>query len=689
MSRSYFTDLTEPQWLQLQDAIVPATAREIVNGILYFERACQIWWLTPDTFPPASILQDCYDRWQRDGTWDRIREIVPRTNQTREAKEDNVLRRISRIVKTLPGSEAILAAGRFPIQVAQVFQRLGSPHHWWLWRLLWTIGTGDRRLARKDYNAAIRAFDVALEMAPWHAHPRLGRAHALYQLNRYDEVVRECSLALSAPVTNIRIRHEAHALIARSLALKGGDPSRAARHLTESWWANDNARDGTRDGFGPLTKLDGLMTAHDALAEYAINDHMAFPVAMTLYRNKPVERKALLECSANAHGLMQVREYVNAKGLILSTDWVRNIGHTAYLDTIAKMQILGWEPRTRMTLLAPPHATANLHYAHYWCRHFQVITDTKLVESLEPFARSFGPRVASRIVLPDGREHYFLEALGIVQEAWEVENRPPLLELTSEDQEYRKRLLKLLGLSDDAWFVCLHVREPGFHKEKGNIHQSHRNADIHTYLSAIRDITSRGGWVIRMGDPTMSRLPKMTNVIDFAHSPHKSPRADIVFCASCRFFLGVASGLCQIPTTFGRPCVLTNWISNALPLYSRDDVFIPKLLRCQKTRRVLSFKEMYSPTPRQAAYSGVFLLKHNLEAVDNTEDELHAVVVEMLDRLAGRENRTRQDEQNQIHIRSLIRSAGVNGFARLGRDFLRRHADLLRVQERTASSAAA
>src|SRR5438128_6133938 len=129
------------------------------------------------------------------------------------------------------------------------------------------------------------------------------------------------------------------------------------------------------------------MTAHDALAEYAINVHMAFPTALALYRHKPADRATLIEPLSRG----PVRDFIQPPGLILSPDWVRNIGHTAYLDTIAKMRMLGWEPPTRMALLAPPHATANLHYAKYWSRYYDVITDTKLVESLEPFARSFGP----------------------------------------------------------------------------------------------------------------------------------------------------------------------------------------------------------------------------------------------------------------------------------------------------------
>src|SRR5205085_9657302 len=134
--------------------------------------------------------------------------------------------------------------------------------------------------------------------------------------------------------------------------------------------------------------------------------------------------------------------------------------------------------------------------------------------------------------------------------------------------------------------------------------------DIRTYYKAMKEIVRRGGYVIRLGDKSMRQLPKLRGVIDYAHSKHKSERMDVFLCGGCRFFVGVASGLCHIPTTFGIPCVLTNWVSNALPVYSRDDVFLPKLLHSAELGRRLTFAEMFGPVPRQAAYSGLFLEGH-------------------------------------------------------------------------------
>ena len=34
------------------------------------------------------------------------------------------------------------------------------------------------------------------------------------------------------------------------------------------------------------------------------------------------------------------------------------------------------------------------------------------------------------------------------------------------------------------------------------------------YIKACKTITMAGGWVFRMGDPSMTKLPKMNGVID-------------------------------------------------------------------------------------------------------------------------------------------------------------------------------
>jgi putative transposase len=83
--QGYPTDLTDAEWCIL-GPLVPAPApngrpadydrREIVNGILYVNRAGCAWRLLPHDFPPWPIVYHYYRQWSRDGTWERINDAL-------------------------------------------------------------------------------------------------------------------------------------------------------------------------------------------------------------------------------------------------------------------------------------------------------------------------------------------------------------------------------------------------------------------------------------------------------------------------------------------------------------------------------------------------------------------------------------------------------------------------------------
>src|SRR4029077_5857710 len=118
--------------------------------------------------------------------------------------------------------------------------------------------------------------------------------------------------------------------------------------------------------------------------------------------------------------------------------------------------------------------------------------------------------------------------------------RPPLLALTPEDVTWGWEMLSALGLPPDAWFVCVHAREGGFSPHDEVMHR-YRNADPDALIPAMREIAARGGWCVRMGDPTTRPLLPIPGVVDYAHHPVRSARLDIVLCAKAKFFLGNSS----------------------------------------------------------------------------------------------------------------------------------------------------
>lgn len=81
MRPTYPTDLTDAQWAILQPLIPPARSggrprtidmREVINAILYQQRAGCQWDMLPHDLLPKSTVYDYFARWRDDGTWQRL-----------------------------------------------------------------------------------------------------------------------------------------------------------------------------------------------------------------------------------------------------------------------------------------------------------------------------------------------------------------------------------------------------------------------------------------------------------------------------------------------------------------------------------------------------------------------------------------------------------------------------------------
>ena len=360
------------------------------------------------------------------------------------------------------------------------------------------------------------------------------------------------------------------------------------------------------------------------------------------------------------------------------------IGTFENLNTYIMAEKLGLRPSKKLILLLRPGMKiTNRKYFEYWTQYMTVVTDPKTIARLDPLERYL---TAPIVFLMSFYDKIMIShiALGVVQEQWDKESRPPLLKLSKADYQCGWQCLKKLGVPDGTWFVCLHVRESGWTDSKGSRSEEFRNSDINTYIPAIKAITDAGGWVFRMGDTSTTPLPKLDRVLDYAHSDVKSDWMDIFLCAQCRFMIGTASGLYTVSVAFGKPVVLTNFLP-AYGAYSTSvkDVFLPRLCFSRDKNRYLNFKELLSP-PIGIMGSQHCYDKSNLVVEKNTPGEIKELVEEMMDRLSGKLEYTEEEEFLQRQFRKLSAECGkaygdggvvIN--ARIGREFLKKHVSLL------------
>lgn len=360
-----------------------------------------------------------------------------------------------------------------------------------------------------------------------------------------------------------------------------------------------------------------------------------------------------------------------------------SIGNYEHLDAYVKAGILGLRPSKKLILLVDPKVSINNPcYLRYWSRCITVVSDPSLVEVLTPLEKRLTVPLNLYMVLNEKMYKSFL-ALGIVRQQWIHEKRPPILTLSDQDYQRGWQYLKSFGMRQGDWVVCLHVRERGW-KDNNSSSQNLRNADINTYISAIKAVTDAGGWVVRMGDPSMNPLPQMPQVIDYAHSHAKSDWMDVFLCAQCRFFIGTSSGLFNFAMGFGKPIVMTN----LLPAYSAyfltsNDLFIPRICWSKEKHRFLSFAELISPPVGTAAVQCNYD-HQNIKIIENSEEEIKDIVEEMLERCNGRLTYSEEEEELQEWFKSMTldcgkgygeENAAVN--ARIGRSFLRKYEALL------------
>jgi len=344
---------------------------------------------------------------------------------------------------------------------------------------------------------------------------------------------------------------------------------------------------------------------------------------------------------------------------------ITRIGETAVqLGLFARLQELGWLEPTRGIVLAPQQYVVNEYLLDYFTPWIELERQRDPVH-----IPSYDGTSAQ---LANGSTVGYDRAIVAVNKVWEEQGRPPLLKLKDAHREAGEKGLEMLGLPRDAWFVALHAREGGYVRAQGHVsddHNDYRNVDIDMFTSAVQSIVDAGGWVIRLGDPTMKPMKPIEGVIDYAHHNLRNQWFDLYLMAAARFMLATTSGPVTVAPLFGVPVAVSNYI----PFFERPtsgrDLFISKIYL--RDGKPVPFEELMRPPFR--SHDPV-----TLPLQENNPDEIRELALEMMANLDGNADYTEDDEALQSRISGLSEEFEPYGVAsRMGRDFLRRHRDLL------------
>jgi putative glycosyltransferase (TIGR04372 family) len=361
---------------------------------------------------------------------------------------------------------------------------------------------------------------------------------------------------------------------------------------------------------------------------------------------------------------------------VLDCVWARHIGDAAILDYVIKLGVLEGRHRNDTIMYLPRRSlVANRFLVQQLAERLRLVEDAKDL----PFDCAaircmkyhyFFPR------LPDGKTAHFWNLAGKTYKRWQEGGRGPLLTFPPDAAERGSAALYSAGIPPDGWFIALHVREGKWQGAKNTLYGT-LNADIDTYLPAIAEITRRGGWVIRMGDPAMRPLPRLAQVFDYCHSDLRADWLDIFIAAHCRFMVGTSSGPAHVPPIYGVPRVLTNWWPPAARPWHASDIFVPKLPRRLAQGRYLTLSEMLCE-PFSWCHSRRYLAKHSGVRIEDSDPEIiRGAVVEMLTRFDGDTSLDTKTLQLRARADGIYEKHNVVGMGQFARDFLCRHDDLI------------
>lgn len=271
---------------------------------------------------------------------------------------------------------------------------------------------------------------------------------------------------------------------------------------------------------------------------------------------------------------------------------------------------------------------------------------------------------------------------------------PPAIAFRPEEARRGDEGLAAIGIDPARPIVVFGLRDMAYYRFYGDVmnipltkqgrraETHHRCPPLATYVEAAKFWAARGHQVVRMGLRVSEALPPGLDplIVDYANGP-RSDELDAWLFAKCRFLIAGDTGLFSGACAFDRPSVLSDLFLIRNTMYSSNkqtpNLFVPKLIRDERSGRLLSFRE-------QIYFSDRFSYAEDCEVtgysiVHNTADDLVEATAELAARLDGTHVAEPGDEELQQAYRRIYPPAyiGYESTGRIAAGFLRKHASLL------------
>ena len=271
----------------------------------------------------------------------------------------------------------------------------------------------------------------------------------------------------------------------------------------------------------------------------------------------------------------------------------------------------------------------------------------------------------------------------------------PHLVFSPEEEVSGKAGLRAIGIPEGDRFVCLIVRDSAylesipFYAQFDLSYHNYRDCDIQNYVRVAEELAERGFFVIRMGVKAKKSLKtEHPRIVDYAVNGMRTDFMDIYLGAKCEFCISVGTGFDAVPFVFRRPIVYTNHVPLGLLSTScQQFLAITKHHYSVSENRKLRLKEIFE-RGAGLCYSSSDYESLGIKLIENTPEEILAIVIEMAERLSGAWQPHKDDESLQsrfwkffpTNVVDIANGRPLHGEtrSRFGAQFLRDNRDWLR-----------
>lgn len=264
------------------------------------------------------------------------------------------------------------------------------------------------------------------------------------------------------------------------------------------------------------------------------------------------------------------------------------------------------------------------------------------------------------------------------------------IKFSKEDLKKAEKFLRLFGMGINDKWICIHNRDRLYKNRfepfpvENSVH-SYRNFKIKTMMKAANYFESMGYNVFRMGFEHEHEIDfSSKKIIDYAFSKKRDPFIDIFLLSSCELYFGSNSGICSPAISFKRPLVHINFPPTNLNIssYYLTLPSIIKKIKCSKTGKLISIKEMY-----ESKIMGVSHYEHlkslGFNHIDNSENEILQIAKEALENISNNDYTMENDltsEYNKIttyYNKKILGESFLKVPLKLGKSFLKENKYLI------------